>query len=108
MPSARSWSLIGGYTCASQPVTRWPSSRAILARPPMNVPQIPRMCRCILFVIPVEAGIRSTLEDEIHRAHHAKRGPGVVPADRLVHVEHGERHEHRERDHFLHDLELRQ
>lgn len=42
MPSARNWSLIGGYTPVSQPVTRWPASRARAARPPMNVPQMPR------------------------------------------------------------------
>jgi hypothetical protein len=28
---------------ASQPVTRWPASRAIAAMPPMKVPQMPRM-----------------------------------------------------------------
>src|SRR6185295_11450899 len=47
MSSARSWSLIGGYTLASQPVTRWPASRASAARPPMKVPQMPRMWMCM-------------------------------------------------------------
>src|SRR3569832_2220503 len=47
MPSARNWSLMGGYTPASQPVTLWPASRASAATPPMNVPQMPRMWRCM-------------------------------------------------------------
>src|SRR5439155_7097967 len=38
---------IGGYTFASQPVTRWPAACAIAAIPPMNVPQMPRICRCM-------------------------------------------------------------
>ncbi len=43
MPSAASWSDIGGYTFWSEPVTRWPDARASAAMPPMNVPQIPSM-----------------------------------------------------------------
>jgi hypothetical protein len=27
----------------------WPARRAIAAMPPMNVPQMPRMCRCMRF-----------------------------------------------------------
>jgi hypothetical protein len=43
MPSARNWSLMGGYTPASHPVTLCPASRANAATPPMNVPQMPRI-----------------------------------------------------------------
>src|SRR5450631_844212 len=104
MPIARSWSLIGGYTCASQPVTVWPSSAAILARPPMKVPQMPRMWRCMPCASPRG---RLALEDEIDGAHHAHRRPQVVPLEALAHVEHREGHEHGEGDDLLHDLQLR-
>src|SRR4051794_33511309 len=97
MPIARSWSLMGGYTCASQPVTWWPSSRAILASPPMKVPQMPRMCRCMR---------RSALEDEVDGAQEAQARPQVVPTEPLAHVEERERREDRECYHFLQDLQL--
>ena len=50
----------------------------------------------------------SGAENEIHRAHQAQRRPHVVELERLVHVEHRERHEHGQRDRFLHDLQLGQ
>jgi hypothetical protein len=39
--------LIGGYTLLSDPVTLCPSSLAIAAIPPIKLPQIPKICRCI-------------------------------------------------------------
>src|SRR6185437_9858677 len=45
-------------------------------------------------------------EHEEHRPHDTKRRPEVVHLERLVHVEIRERHEHAQRYHFLHDLEL--
>jgi hypothetical protein len=45
-------------------------------------------------------------EDEIDRAHEAKRRPDVIPLEPLAHVEHGERREDGERDHLLQDLQL--
>src|SRR5690349_14422521 len=47
-------------------------------------------------------------EDEIHRAEHAQPGPDVVEFQRLLHVVHRERHEHRQGNDFLQDLELAQ
>src|SRR6185369_4157746 len=52
--------------------------------------------------------LRLSTEDEIRRAEDAKRGPQVVPLERLVHVENRKRHEHRQRDDLLQDLELAQ
>ena len=43
MPSDSSCVDIGGYTLASQPVTRCPAALAMAAMPPMNVPQMPRI-----------------------------------------------------------------
>src|SRR6185437_3864243 len=62
MPRRSSCVDIGGYTAASHPVTACPFARAIAAMPPMNVPQMPRMCRCIAF-----AGIDSSA------AHYRRR-----------------------------------
>src|SRR5262249_19551934 len=45
-------------------------------------------------------------EDEEDRAAETERGPEVVEPHRLAHVERRERHEHREGDHFLEDLQL--
>lgn len=47
-------------------------------------------------------------ENKKDGSHQAKPSPEVVPLDRLAHVKNGERHEDRESDHLLHDLELRQ
>ena len=47
MPSWPSCVDIGGYTLASQPVTVCPAAFAMAAMPPMNVPQMPRMWRCM-------------------------------------------------------------
>src|SRR5688572_20400343 len=46
-------------------------------------------------------------EDEIHRPKQAEARPQEIPFQGLTHVEQGEGHEDRKRDHFLHDLELR-
>src|ERR1041384_5785852 len=53
-------------------------------------------------------GASSSPEDEVHRPHHAQPRPEKVRIPRLAHVERSERNEHRERDHFLKDLELRE
>jgi hypothetical protein len=45
-------------------------------------------------------------EDEIHGAHDAESSPEEVEAELLLHINDCERHEHRERDHFLQNLEL--
>ncbi len=52
--------VIGGYTLASQPVTVWPAARAISARPPMKVPQMPRMCRCMICAQVVGASLSAS------------------------------------------------
>jgi Tol biopolymer transport system component len=49
---------------------------------------------------------RGRAEDEEHGTHDAEARPQVVEPGSLAHVEHRERHEHRERDGFLHDLQL--
>ena len=48
----------------------------------------------------------SRSENEVHRSHQAKASPQKVQLDRLLHVQHGEWHEHRERDDLLKDLQL--
>src|SRR6476660_84207 len=48
----------------------------------------------------------SRAEDEVYRPEHANRGVDEVHPDLLPHVEHCERDEYRERNHFLQDLEL--
>jgi hypothetical protein len=50
----------------------------------------------------------SGAKDEVRSRHQAQRGPEVVPLERLVHVEHREGHEDRQRDDLLRDLQLRQ
>ena len=47
-------------------------------------------------------------EDKVDRADQAQAGPEVIELERLVHVEHRERHEHGQCDRLLHDLQLRQ
>src|SRR3954468_9572273 len=47
-------------------------------------------------------------EDEVHRAEDTQRSPQIIQLHRLVHVENGEGDKHHQRDHLLHDLELRQ
>src|SRR5690606_31765002 len=49
---------------------------------------------------------RLRAEDEIHRAKQAQPRPQVVKLQRLLHVQHAERHEDREGDDLLHDLQL--
>lgn len=49
---------------------------------------------------------RGRTEGEVHGTHDAEARPQVVEPGSLAHVEHRERHEHRERDGFLHDLQL--
>src|SRR6185437_1284961 len=81
MPSARNWSLIGGYTFASEPSTSMPSSRASAAMPPMKVPQMPRMWMRIVL----------QPSDNAHcRGHQA----GDEPVDH----EQQQQHQHRARD----------
>ena len=48
----------------------------------------------------------SLAEDEEDGAAEAERGPDEVEAEFLAHEEQGERHENRQRDDFLHDLQL--
>ena len=43
MPAAASWSLMGGYTFWSLPLTRLPNCLASSAMLPIKVPQMPRM-----------------------------------------------------------------
>ena len=47
IPRASSWVLMGGYTLVSEPVTLWPKAFAMAAMPPIKLPQIPRICKCI-------------------------------------------------------------
>ena len=47
-------------------------------------------------------------EDEEDGAAEAERGPDEVEAEFLAHEEQSERHEDRQRDDLLHDLQLRQ
>src|SRR3569832_772305 len=46
-------------------------------------------------------------EDEIHRANHAQSRPQVIEIERLEQVEQREGRDHRERELFLDDLQLR-
>jgi hypothetical protein len=50
----------------------------------------------------------SPSEHEVGRADQAEPGPKVIELDRLMHVKHCEGHEHRECNHFLQDLQLRE
>src|SRR5882672_11272124 len=90
-------------------------------RPPMKVPQMPRMCRCMRSDskpqisadskrrhLPVAYRIGLAAKDEVDRAHQADCGVKVVHLHFLAHVEHGKRYEYHERDHFLQDLQLRE
>ena len=52
------------------------------------------------------ASTRPAAEGEEDRAEDAQARPQVVEADRLLHVEERERHEDRERDRLLQDLQL--
>ena len=54
------------------------------------------------------AALASRPEREVDRAQQAQSRPEKVELHRLLHVEHRERHEHRERDHFLQHLQLRE
>src|SRR5262245_50220560 len=47
-------------------------------------------------------------EHEVDGADQAQPGPQEIETKRLAHVEDRERHEHRQRNHFLDDLQLRQ
>jgi hypothetical protein len=47
-------------------------------------------------------------KDEVDGRHEAQSRPQVVPLQWLVHVQHRKRHEDRERDDFLRNLQLRQ
>src|SRR5690606_26542038 len=47
-------------------------------------------------------------KDEVDGAEQAEAGPEEVQLHLLIHVEHRERHEHRQRDRLLEDLQLRQ
>ena len=49
----------------------------------------------------------SGAENEIDGAQDAQGSPKEVELERLTHIEHGERHEHAQRDDFLQDLQLR-
>src|ERR1022692_3117185 len=49
---------------------------------------------------------KSGPEYEVRRAGHAQRRPEIVKLQGLAHIEHGERHEDRECDDLLHDLQL--
>ena len=51
---------------------------------------------------------RHAAEHEVDGAAKAERGPEEIELHGLVHIPDAERHEDRERDHFLQHLELRQ
>src|SRR5262245_45044856 len=49
---------------------------------------------------------RSFAKGEVHSAQQAEAGPQEIEPQWLPHVKHRKRHEHRERDHFLHHFQL--
>src|SRR5687767_9466830 len=50
----------------------------------------------------------SVPKDEVHSPAEAESRPQEVQPDRLLNIEERERHEHRQRDHLLEDLQLPQ
>jgi len=50
--------------------------------------------------------MQSRPENKIHCTHQTQSRVKIIPFQRLIHVKHHERHEHRQRDDLLQDLQL--
>jgi hypothetical protein len=68
-PAACSWADRRWHR---SPVTRWPRARASSATPPMKVPQMPRMCRCMVKVLMIDEAEDIEGDGEQHDACVAK------------------------------------
>src|SRR5437016_28795 len=55
----------------------------------------------------IAGSMESCSEHEVHGAEHAHRGPDVVELQRLLHIQHQERHEDGQRQHLLQNLQPR-